>query len=386
MIEIAERPVVEVEAAEYHRLLGYPSGYEITGRAAELERQARDWYERHGRPWMSAGAAPEFALEGEAIAIGGERFRSPRLARILGDARAHAAVVAAVSAGPELEAESQRLWREDKPDEYFFLEIFGSAVVERLITMVGARLCGWAETQGMAVLPHYSPGYPEWDVAEQPRLVELLKSRGIADGLDVLASGALRPRKSLAAVFGLTRQTAGVRPLSEIAACSGCSYAPCQFRRAPYREARTSYQVNRRALARWSDEQLSLAFGDDGSVDAVFRYDGTTCTNLGQPLAFEYRVRLGRREEGFPVRAQECVPVDDGYVKMCRYLDGRESLMQAIANEKPLAGRPLGDVLAWARSSCAAGCYCDAESREHKWGLVLETIHYALARREGREA
>ncbi len=27
-------------------------------------------------------------------------------------------------------------------------------------------------------------------------------------------------------------------------------------------------------------------------------------------------------------------------------------------------------------------CYCEAESRAHKWGLVLETIHFALARLE----
>ena len=27
----------------------------------------------------------------------------------------------------------------------------------------------------MAVLPHYSPGYPEWDIGEQPRLLELIE-------------------------------------------------------------------------------------------------------------------------------------------------------------------------------------------------------------------
>jgi hypothetical protein len=33
-----------------------------------------------------------------------------------------------------------------------------------------------------------------------------------------------------------------------------------------------------------------------------------------------------------------------------------------------------------ATASASAGCYCEPESRLHKWGLVLETIHYALAR------
>jgi hypothetical protein len=61
--------------------------------------------------------------------------------------------------------------------------------------------------------------------------------------------------------------------------------------------------------------------------------------------------------------------------------------MASIDREKPLLGQPLGSVLAWRRGSSPAGCYCDAASREHKWGLVLETIHYALhqQRKNGQE-
>ena len=56
--------------------------------------------------------------------------------------------------------------------------------------------------------------------------------------------------------------------------------------------------------------------------------------------------------------------------------------MTAIDSEKPLNGERLNAVLEWRRGASAAGCYCDAASREHKWGLVLETIHYALAQKE----
>ena len=47
---------------------------------------------------------------------------------------------------------------------------------------------------------------------------------------------------------------------------------------------------------------------EDGSLDAVFRYDGTTCTNMGRPLAFHYNVKLGPRAEGYPIREQRCAP------------------------------------------------------------------------------
>jgi hypothetical protein len=42
----------------------------------------------------------------------------------------------------------------------------------------------------------------------------------------------------------------------------------------------------------------------------------------------------------------------------------------------------LDTVLSWQREVSAAGCYCDSSSRDHKWGLVLETIHYALVQKE----
>ena len=35
-----------------------------------------------------------------------------------------------------------------------------------------------------------------------------------------------------------------------------------------------------------------------------FRYEGTTCRNMGRPILFDYTVKLGPREEGYPIREQ----------------------------------------------------------------------------------
>ena len=56
--------------------------------------------------------------------------------------------------------------------------------------------------------------------------------------------------------------------------------------------------------------------------------------------------------------------------------------MLAIDTEKPLNGERLNAVLAWKREPSLAGCYCEASSRDHKWRIVLETIHFALVQRE----
>ena len=408
MIELASTvPDVNVQPAEYARLLGYPRGWVIEGRARELADWARAWYAKNGRPWVYARQADALEITDGSILIDGTSFSSKRLQDTLRHADAHSAILVAVGAGPEAEEEAHRRWEDDKPDEYFFLEMYSSAVVEHLTTMTGANLCDWAERHEMAVLPHYSPGYPEWDVAQQPRLLELMKrtrKQSLPCPVDAFDSGMLRPKKTQLAVFGLTRHTDRLRRLTELIPCENCSYAPCQYRRAPYRRAPkpddpeacaspavldrpAEYTVNIKALKRWAEERLSMQTCPDGSIEFLFRYDGTTCTNMGRPLTFHYSVKLGPRAEGYPVREQRCAPAagDSGHTHMCQYLENREGLMKAIDREKPLIGQRLNAVLAWKRPAAAAGCYCDPLSREHKWGLVLETIHYSLAQQEPGE-
>jgi len=406
-MEIVETaPDVDVQPEEYMRLLGYPRGHVLEGRARELSEWARAWYRDHGRPWAYARLAERVRVRDQIVELHDAAFTSARLRTSLDRAAADGAVLVAVSAGEEAEEEARRLWEAERPDEYFFLEILASAVVEHLATTTGAKLCAWADDRGMAVLPHSSPGYPGWDIGEQAPLLQVIARDGspLPGPLRVLPSGALWPKKSLLAVFGLTRQVEHVRRLTELVPCENCSFRACQYRRVPYRRgaanvlgevrlgrvegAGSDYSVNARALRRWAGERLSLDVRDDGTVEALFRYEGTTCTNLGRPLTFHYAVTLGPREDGYPIRAQRCTPApgDTGHQAMCGYQREGERLIDAIAREQPLAGRPLGAALSWARPSSHAGCYCEPESRSHKWGLVLETIHYALSTRdrEGR--
>jgi hypothetical protein len=133
---------------------------------------------------------------------------------------------------------------------------------------------------------------------------------------------------------------------------------------------------------------LEDALGNMKAIDALFRYEGTTCSNMGRPLLFDYHVQLGPRGDGYPIRAQRCRPAaeDTGHTHMCGYISVGDDLIAAVGRDTPLAGEPLRAVIGWTRPLSAAGCYCDDASRVHKWGLVLETIHYALAERTTGEA
>ncbi|CAN5899250.1 hypothetical protein BH11GEM1_BH11GEM1_23430 [soil metagenome] len=413
MIELTDiAPDTNVQPAEYQRLLGYPRDFEMADRARELAAQARAWYQLHGRPWLHAREVSRMELEAaDTIVLDGRAFTSRRLHDMLRDAGANGAVVVAVSAGAEVEREAQRLWEEEKPDEYFFLEVYGSAVVEHLVMMAGARLCAVADDAGLAVLPHYSPGYPTWDVSEQSQLLSLIDTSRLPACVEVLASGMLRPKKSLLALFGLTPHVDRVRRLSELVPCENCALPDCAYRRTPFVRARfrsevermrpddrarteppaaapltpgASYSVNVKALRRWTNERMTLVSNADGTTSALFRYEGTTCSNMGRAFEFHYSVTLGPRQEGYIVLEQRCEPApgDDGHMFMCRYRSGADSLMASIENDKPLLGRPLDQVLALQRNAGGASCYCELSGGAQKWRLALETIHFALAQQE----
>jgi hypothetical protein len=411
-------PQVNVPETEYKRLLGFPADYAMDGRALELAVWAKQWYAENGKPWIYAR---EVALQliNEAVRLDGSQFTAERLRAQLDEAQADRGVLVAVSAGKQCEERARELWLEGKPDEYFFLEVFGSAVVENLVTTTGARICAWAEPNGMAVLPHYSPGYSGWDAADQNRLFDVIRNgSGLPGELRVLESGMLQPKKSLLAVFGVTNQVDRVRQFANLVPCENCSFSPCQYRRAPYQHtpsqledvrrlqpadrngAETSivngsaldlnarYSINPRALKKWSQERLQLRTSQGRSVEARFRYEGTTCSNLGRPLAYDYVIKLDGPDSGYRIQESTCIPApeDTGHTAMCEYINDGEKLSATIARECPLAGRPLNDVLQWKRPFSPAACYCDAESRMHKWGLVLEVIHFALAKRQAEQS
>jgi len=111
--------------------------------------------------------------------------------------------------------------------------------------VASGRICGWADENQMAVLPHFSPGYSGWNIAEQVPLWNLFRKNFSGDfpgELEVLDSGMLRPKKSLLAVMGLTRDLEKARRFSRLIPCENCSLAGCQYRRAAYRRAPVQFK------------------------------------------------------------------------------------------------------------------------------------------------
>ncbi len=406
-------PKIDVQESEYVRLLGYPPHRELSGRGLEIAEQTRAWYAEHGSPWLYLRSLKSVEVSESGIVVDGVAFESSRLREQFSEAEADLGFVVVASAGKECEERARELWAEGKPDEYFFMEMYGSAVVEHLVTRAGASLCEWADPRGIAILPHYSPGYPEWDVSEQVKLLDLIESgRGeIPMGeIRTFDTGMLRPKKSLLALFGGTRSLDKVRSVATLIPCESCSLAGCSYRRVPYyldtiekmdsaetlEEKRSEmdsprvalnqdapYSVHKKALRKWTEARLNLREEGDAMV-AEFLYEGTTCSNMGHPLQYMYSITVAGSDQKYEILDAQCAPVEGhlGYKKQCEFLKVGESLNEAISQEKPLLGEPLESVFQWSHRSGSSGCYCDMSGRNHKWGLAYEVVHYALAQRE----
>jgi hypothetical protein len=141
------------------------------------------------------------------------------------------------------------------------------------------------------------------------------------------------------------------------------------------------HSLNRKALEKWYRERLNLKIADDGSVEGSFQYEGTTCSNLGHKLEFDYNVKLSSPIEGYKIISLNCIPSDEGYKYMCGYIKD-EQILNVISKEKPLLGKSIDEVLKWEREFSPEGCYCNPESRIHKWGIVFEVMHFALVQHE----
>lgn len=233
---------VPVRDAEYRRLLGYPRDHELGERALELMAWVRGWFAEHKQAWTYLREV-EIRMDNSCLAIDGHEFRSEQLYAHFRRAGVERAMLVAVSAGPDAEVCARSLWESGKPDEYFFLETYGAAVVEELIASVNARICAMAESRGLQAIRHYSPGYGDWDVAEQNPLFDLLEAgarRAFGGPLEVLPSGMLRPKQSQLALVGLASRD--VSPAPRVP-CRSCSFSPCQYRRVPYRFAQTSLAI-----------------------------------------------------------------------------------------------------------------------------------------------
>lgn len=195
--------LVDVPVVRLERLLGVPPAARHCPQWPSLVDGAQCWCREHVTPWVRTRHVMIARIAGDVVELEpGIKLTSNLLASGLRAVRAHALIVAAFSAGHEIDEEVKKLWDDSRPDEAMVLNAYGGAMIEELRELVARCLRQTLGARGMRVLPYLSPGYDGWPLEDQANLFSLIAD--VAGPIELLDSGGLRPSKSTLAVFGLT--------------------------------------------------------------------------------------------------------------------------------------------------------------------------------------
>jgi len=187
---------LDVKKSLVWRRIGIPTG----SAAAELEddfeaayRRAREALApRHSHKlWAVASAA-----RGTVTLEGGVAFGSDLVEKLTRGADALAAMAATV--GPGVDGLVEEYNRRGDVFAMMVADAVGSVAAEELMSRVHAAVAAEVEETGGSVTRRVSPGYGDFDLAYQPRLVEL--AGGAALGITLTDNFMMVPRKSVTAV------------------------------------------------------------------------------------------------------------------------------------------------------------------------------------------
>ena len=217
-----------IDPDEVLRFQGYKKGRDVASPDVRaLLDDARAEGARLMAPRAVARWVPVAHADAHALEVDGETLTIPNIGALWGPVTDVAVVVCTI--GDALERRVSELWEARELPLASMLDSVGSGAVESLAEHVNDVLC----QQGLPdlrVTNRISPGYADWDVAEQPRLFRLAPADAI--GVTLNAACVMTPGKSISLLVGAGREA---RVDHYFTQCARCWMRDCAYRRAPAR-------------------------------------------------------------------------------------------------------------------------------------------------------
>jgi len=224
---LADLPLA-IDPDEVLRFQGYKRGRDVPG--ADV-RALFDVALAEGRRLMAPRAVirwmPVTRVTDDALDVDGATLHIPRIGQLWGEVD-HAAV-ALCTIGEALEQRVTELWDARELPLASMLDSVGSGAVESLAEYVNDVLCQHG-LPSLRVTNRISPGYADWDVAEQRALFALCPGTPI--GLALNAACVMTPGKSISLLVGAGRAANVDHYFSQ---CARCWMRDCAYRRVPAR-------------------------------------------------------------------------------------------------------------------------------------------------------
>jgi len=217
-----------IDPAEVLRFQGYKAGVDVP--SADV-RALFDDALALGRALMRPRAVVrtlDVTALGDRLTAGAVTLSIPRIAERWGPV--HAITAGVCTIGDALERRVAELWEVRELPLAMMLDSVGSGAVESLAEYVNDLLCQEGLVRGVKVTNRVSPGYGDWDVAEQRLLWQLCPG----DAIDVRINDAcfMSPTKTITILVGAGP---AARVDDYFAQCARCWMRDCAYRRVPAR-------------------------------------------------------------------------------------------------------------------------------------------------------
>ena len=132
-------------------------------------------------------AAPPYKLSGENITSHLENSTE--------------VAVIAVTIGKDLEDSLTGIFNSGQYTHGLLLDAAGTAAVEDAADTVSNLIAEQAKRNGLSAVSRFSPGYGDWDIKDQQKILQLAGGETI--NITVTETSMLVPRKSITAIIGL---------------------------------------------------------------------------------------------------------------------------------------------------------------------------------------
>ena len=227
-LQVFDDLALAIDPAEVLRFQGYKKGRDIpTPEVRALFDEALAEGRRLMAPRAVARWAPVTRRDDDTLVVEDEPLALPGIGERWGVVE-HVAV-AVCTIGEALEQRVSVLWEARELALASMLDSVGSGAVESLAEYVNDLLCAQG-LPALRVTNRVSPGYGDWDVAEQQRLFQLCATDAI--GVTLNAACMMTPGKSISLMVGAGPQARVDHYFSQ---CARCWMRDCAYRRTPAR-------------------------------------------------------------------------------------------------------------------------------------------------------
>ncbi|MCL0094582.1 hypothetical protein M1N58_01605 [Dehalococcoidales bacterium] len=216
---------IEINRKQVCHYVGYGADYKLSARISSLINEYVENAYHLIEPSYSCVIRDIKLVKGSIAVIEGSIiFQSEVIARLL--EQCHKAAVFLVTIGKHLEEMACLLAEDGLILQAAVLDAIGSVAVEKVADFVQSKVGEVANAYGLVTSRRFSPGYCDWDIAQQKTV--FLAVGGEAMGICLTERWLMIPQKSVSGIIGIGPADSNVENYNP---CKSCNKYDCPGRR-----------------------------------------------------------------------------------------------------------------------------------------------------------